>query len=67
MTVVQNEETNLTFSPEQRCALGMLYGFLIELGRERLKRLEQQAPDDAGQVGSLTNTESSELIEVTKE
>ena len=66
MTVAQNEETSLVFSPEQRHVLGMLYGFLIELGRERLKRLEQQAPDGAGQVGSLTNSESSELTEVAK-
>jgi|JXWT01.1.fsa_nt_gb hypothetical protein len=67
MTLAQDEETKLVFSPEQRHVLGMLYGFLIELGRERLKRLEKQAPDGAGQVGSLTNNESSELIEVAKE
>jgi hypothetical protein len=56
MTIAENEETKLVFSPEQRHVLGMLYGFLIELGQERLKRLEQQAASDVAQIGESTHT-----------
>lgn len=53
MNVVQNEEVHLSFTPEQRHALAMLYGFLIQLGRERLKRL-QQCPNEAAEVEDQT-------------
>jgi len=55
MNIAQNEEVNLSFTPDQRHALALLYGFLIQLGRHRLKRL-QQSPNDAVQVGDQTNT-----------
>lgn len=53
MNVAQNEEVQLSFTPEQRHALAMLYGFLIQLGRERLKRL-QQCPNEAAEVEDRT-------------
>jgi len=30
----------MVFTPEQRHAIGRVYGFLMELGRQRLNRLE---------------------------
>ncbi len=54
MTISQNETAKLSFTPEQRHTLAMLYGFLIQLGRQRLKRM-QQAPNEAAQAGDETN------------
>jgi len=53
MNIAQNEEVSLSFTPEQRRALAMLYGFLIQLGRERLKRL-QPCPNEAAELEDQT-------------
>ena len=46
MSVASAEETKPTFTLEQRLALGRVYGFLIELGRQRLRRLDGHKADD---------------------
>jgi len=39
MTITPSEETKAIFTPEQRLALARVYGFLMDLGRQRLNRL----------------------------
>lgn len=36
-----------TFTPEQKRTLGRLYSFLIELGRDRQRRMKEQIKCDA--------------------
>lgn len=43
METTQAETGRMEFTPAQKQTLGRLYGFLIELGRKRLKRLEQES------------------------
>jgi hypothetical protein len=66
MNVAQNEEVHLSFTPEQQHALAMLYGFLIQLGRQRLKRL-QQRPNEATEVEDHTRTLSCGGQQVSEE
>ena len=66
MNISQNETAKASFTPEQRHALGMLYGFLIQLGRQRLKRL-QQSPNETVQAGDQTNTLSGGGQQVSEE
>jgi hypothetical protein len=42
MTASADEAVLPAFTAEQRRVLGMLYSFLIQLGQQRLRRLEQQ-------------------------
>ena len=45
MSIAPTEETKPMFTPEQRLALGRVYSFLIELGRQRLRRLNASKAD----------------------
>ena len=40
MSKASRDQPKMVFTPEQRHALGRVYGFLLELGRQRLNRLE---------------------------
>jgi hypothetical protein len=51
MTVSTDETVLPAFTAEQRHVLGMLYGFLIQLGQQRLRRLEQQKLQEKEQIG----------------
>jgi hypothetical protein len=51
MTVSTDETVLPAFTSEQRHVLGMLYGFLIQLGQQRLRRLEQQKLQEKEQIG----------------
>ena len=51
MTVSTDETALLVFTSEQRHVLGMLYGFLIRLGQQRLRRLEQQKLQEEERIG----------------
>ena len=46
METTQAETSRMEFTPAQKQTLGRLYGFLIELGRKRLQRLEQESRND---------------------
>jgi hypothetical protein len=46
MTASADEAVVPVFTAEQRHVLGMLYGFLIQLGQQRLRRLEQEKPHE---------------------
>lgn len=65
MNTSQNETTKLAFTAEQRRTLAMLYGFLIQLGRQRLKRL-QQSPNETVQAGDQTNACQAEVSRTPK-
>ena len=41
MTMSTDQTVLPAFTSEQRHVLGLLYGFLIQLGQKRLRRLEQ--------------------------
>ncbi len=43
MSLPPCETAKPNFSPEAKHVLGMLYNFLIDLGRQRLRRLELQS------------------------
>ena len=54
-------QTKQVFTPEQRLALGRVYSFLIEIGRQRLTRLQAKdiskpATEDA------TPNETTEIL-----
>ena len=51
MTVSTDETVLPAFTSEQRHVLGMLYGFLIRLGQQRLRRLEQQKLQEEERIG----------------
>jgi hypothetical protein len=40
MSKASRDQPKMVLTPEQRHALGRVYGFLMELGRQRLNRLE---------------------------
>lgn len=40
MSKASRDQPKMVFTPEQRHALGRVYGFLLELGRQRLNRLK---------------------------
>ncbi|HND50713.1 MAG TPA: hypothetical protein PLL95_19230 [Anaerolineales bacterium] len=65
MSNTSTGQTKQVFTPEQRLALGRVYSFLIEIGRQRLTRLqatniskpaaEDTTPNDTTDI--LINTE----------
>ena len=50
MTISTDETVLTTFTSEQRHVLGMLYAFLIQLGQQRLRRLEREGLNQEKQV-----------------
>ena len=63
MKTAQAETYKLEINPAQKQALGRLYGFLIELGRKRLKRLEQESRKAAAKQDGKTTGFSALGIE----
>ena len=56
MSNASKGNTKQVFTPEQRLALGRVYGFLIELGRQRLNRLKAAGTSTLDTEGSSENT-----------
>jgi hypothetical protein len=52
MSNASKGNTKQVFTPEQRLALGRVYGFLIELGRQRLNRLKVAGTTTLGTEGT---------------
>ena len=61
MTVSTDETVLPAFTSEQRHMLGMLYGFLIRLGQQRLRRLEQESLNQEKQVDNQCEDTDVEL------
>jgi hypothetical protein len=61
MTISTDETVLPAFTSEQRHVLGMLYGFLIQLGQQRLRRLEQESPQEEKLVDDLDKDADMEL------
>lgn len=68
METTQAETCGTEFTPAQRHTLGRLYGFLMELGRKRLKRLEQESNKaDAKQNGKPPDCSAMEMENMNQE
>lgn len=52
------------FTPEQRLALGRVYGFLIEIGRQRLTRLQATDTSKTATEDETSNNTTETLINV---
>ena len=61
MTISTDETVLTTFTSEQRHVLGMLYAFLIQLGQQRLRRLEQESLNQEKQVDNQCEDTDVEL------
>jgi hypothetical protein len=61
MTISTDETVLPAFTSEQRQVLGMLYGFLIQLGQQRLRRLEQESLQEEKLVDDLDKDTDMEL------
>jgi hypothetical protein len=61
MTVSTDETVLPAFTAEQRHVLGMLYGFLIQLGQQRFRRLEQESLNQEKQVDNPCEDADMEL------
>ena len=61
MTTSTDETVLTTFTSEQRHVLGMLYAFLIQLGQQRLRRLEQESLHQEKQVDNQCEDTDVEL------
>lgn len=57
MSKISRENTKLVLTPEQKLALGRVYGFLMEIGKQRLNRL--QATNADGSVSLQLETDSA--------
>jgi hypothetical protein len=62
MNIAQNQEVHISFTSEQRHVLGMLYGFLIQLGQQRLRRLEREGLNQEKQVGNPCEGADTKLL-----
>ncbi len=61
MSLPPCETAKPDFSPEEKRVLGMLYNFLIDLGRERLRRLELQSKN--GEQSRSPNSTDAQAVE----
>ena len=57
MSKISMENKKLVLTPEQKLALGRVYGFLMEIGKQRLNRL--QATDADASVSLQLETDSA--------
>jgi hypothetical protein len=55
MSKASRDQPKMVFTPEQRHALGRVYGFLMELGRQRLNRLKASGAIDPPSTQSTEN------------
>jgi hypothetical protein len=62
MTISTDETVLPAFTSEQRHVLGMLYGFLIQLGQQRLRRLEQQKLQEEETLGDTYQDADTKLL-----
>jgi hypothetical protein len=65
MSISPEAETKPMFTPEQRLALSRVYSFLMELGRQRLSRLNGKAADVP--AGCHENDEAVQEVASTKQ